>query len=322
MAKGCGDWAPTEAADGNIYTPFGDCWGVTGTLTPKRSLGLARITGSPVTGNLRLADIDTGAPGVPDIDRTGTSGGLDALGDGKHGKKPSGLLFANGTLYAWIRNIKTDGTQSRLRYATSNPLAPHSSWAWASWTLAEFGYPVFVQGTAAYGGGTYAYIVAAETASAYVPGNRFVLMRVPFARILDRTAYEFFSGTPAAPAWVSFASRASRTAIFTSSSRCMRTGMSYDAARGRFYWWQQIPIPTVDTRNSGGFGVYSAPAPYGPWTTVYYTDSWALDGPGEKADFPIAWMGHEGIASAGTLYLLSSSDDTLSIRKGTIAPGF
>jgi hypothetical protein len=33
-------------------------------------------------------------------------------------------------------------------------------------------------------------------------------------------------------------------------------------------------------------------------------------------------MGHESIGSPGTLYLLSSSDDTLSIRKGTIAPGF
>ena len=38
--------------------------------------------------------------------------------------KPSGLLYANGTLYAGVGNIKTDGTQSRLRYATSNPLAP------------------------------------------------------------------------------------------------------------------------------------------------------------------------------------------------------
>jgi hypothetical protein len=320
-AQGCGDWAPTEAADGNIYTPYGDCWGVTHTLTPKRSMGLARITGSPATGNLGLADIDTGKAGVPDIDLSGAKGGLDALGDGKNGKKPSGLLYANGTLYAWIRNIKTNGTQSRLRYATSNPLAPRSSWAWASWKLTEFGYPVFVQGTAAYGSGTYAYIVAADTPSAYVPGNRFVLMRVPVAHILDLTLYEFFSGTPAAPAWVSFANRASRTAIFTSNNLCMRTGMSYDAARGRFYWWQQIPFPTVDTRTSGGFGVYSATDPQGPWTTVYYADPWDM-GPGEKADFPTAWMGHEGIASPGTLYLLFSGADTLSIRKGTIAAGF
>src|SRR4051812_31874229 len=92
----------------------------------------------------------------------------------------------------------------------------------------------------------YAYIVAADTPSAYVPGNQFVLMRVPVAHILDLTFYEFFSGTPAAPAWVGFANRASRTPIFKSNNLCMRTGMSYDAARGRFYWWQQIPLPNGD----------------------------------------------------------------------------
>ena len=99
--------------------------------------------------------------------------------------------------------------------------------------------------------------------------------------------------------------------------------MSYDAARGRFYWWQQIPSPNVDTRTSGGFGVYnSATDPQGPWTTVYYTVNWDI-GPGEKADFPTAWMGTRFASDQpGTLYLLFSGADTLSIRKGTIAKEF
>ena len=150
LAKGCGDWAPTWAADGNIYTPYGDCNGVSGTLSPKRSMGLARATGSPATGDLALADIDTGPTGAPDIDAD--PGGLDALGDGKNGKKPSGLLAANGKLYAWVRNIKTDGTQSRLRYSLADGTKPGSTWAWASWTLTQFGYPVFVQAGKAYAG--------------------------------------------------------------------------------------------------------------------------------------------------------------------------
>jgi hypothetical protein len=33
-------------------------------------------------------------------------------------------------------------------------------------------------------------------------------------------------------------------------------------------------------------------------------------------------MGHKGTGSPGTLYLLFSGDDFLSIRKGTIAAGF
>src|SRR3954451_18503338 len=322
LAKGCGDWAPTWAADGNIYTPYGDCWGVTGTLTPKRSMGLGRVAGSPATSNVRVADIDTGAPGAPDIDRTDAGGGLDALHDGKNGKKPSGLLSADGELYAWVRNIRTDGTQSRLRYSLADGTKPGSTWAWASWTLTQFGYPVFVQAGENYaGGGQYVYVGAADGPSAYVPADRFILMRVPVGSIAKQSAYQFFSGTPGHPVWVSFANRTQRTAIYTSPGRCLRNGMTYDAARGRYYWWQQIPIPSVDTRSSGGFNVQSAPEPWGPWTTVYHTDAWDV-GPGEKADFPSAWMGHEGIGSPGTLYLLFSGDDFLSFRKGTIAAGF
>src|SRR3954447_7103781 len=184
LAKGCGDWAPTWAADGNIYTPYGDCWGVTGKLTPKRSMGLGRIAGSPAANNVMVADIDTGAPGAPDIDRTDAGGGLDALGERNKGKKPSGLLAANGRLYAWVRNMETDGTQARLRYSLADGTKLGSTWAWASWTLTQFGYPVFVQaGEAHTGGGRYVYVVAADAPSAYVPANRFVLMRVPAGSI-------------------------------------------------------------------------------------------------------------------------------------------
>jgi predicted DCC family thiol-disulfide oxidoreductase YuxK len=233
------------------------------------------------------------------------------------------MLFANNTLYAWVRNIKTDGTQSRLRYATAKYNQAGSTWSWASWTFTEFGYPVFVQDGQSYAsGGTYVYVVAHDSPSAYTPADRFILMRVPVVQILNQTAYEFFSGTPGDPTWASFDQRAQRTAIFTSKGRCYRSGMTYDAARGRYYWWQQIPVPGVDTRFTGGFQVLSAAEPTGPWTTVFHTDSWTLDGPGEKADFPSKYMGNEPIGSAGTVYLLSSSDDTLSIRKGTIAPGF
>jgi hypothetical protein len=190
LAKGCGDWAPTWAADWNIYTPYGDCDGVTGKLTPKRSMGLGRVAGSPATNNVTVVDIDidTGAPGAPDIDRIDAGGGLDALGDNKSGKKPSGLLSANGKLYAWVRNIKTDGTQSRLRYSLSDGTKPGSTWAWASWTLTQFGYPVFVQAGEAYaGGGPYVYVVAADGPSAYVPADRFILMRVPVGSITSHT---------------------------------------------------------------------------------------------------------------------------------------
>jgi hypothetical protein len=47
------------------------------------------------------------------IDKTDSGSGLDATGAGAAGKKPSGMLFVNGTMYVWIRNITTSGTQSK-----------------------------------------------------------------------------------------------------------------------------------------------------------------------------------------------------------------
>jgi hypothetical protein len=121
---------------------------------------------------------------------------------------------------------------------------------------------------------------------------------------------------------VSYANRAHRTAIFTSKGRCLRNGMTYNAARGRYYWWQQIP-PTKfdpDSRFFGGFGVYSAPHPWGAWRPVYYTEKWGV-GPGERGEFPTKWMSTDDINTSGEMYLEFSGNDFFAVRKGTIAAG-
>ena len=107
-----------------------------------------------------MADIDTGAPGAPDIDRNPAPGGLDALGDRNKGKKPSGMLSANGKLYAWVRNIKTDGTLRACAPRWPTAPSPARPGAWASWTLTQFGYPVFVQAGEAYAVGRHADVGA------------------------------------------------------------------------------------------------------------------------------------------------------------------
>ena len=314
LAPGCGDWTPTWAANGLIYTLYGDCNGVTGQLSPKRSMGLASINGGPGS-NMVLADINTGPAGAPDIDLA--NGGLDDTGNGPTGKKPSGMLAVGNTLYAMVRNVNgSTGTQAQIRYST-NYTSANSVWNWAKWTFTEFGYPVFVQyGSDFAGGGAHVYVVAHDGPSAYVTADRFILMRLPVGEILNQAAWEFFSGTPTEPVWVSWANRANRKAIFTSKGRCFRSGMSFNAARGRYYWWQQLSGKSQpDTRFFGGFGVYSAPNPWGPWRSVYYNEKWDV-GPGEKADFPTKWM------SGADMYLLFSGDDYFAVRKGTIAAGF
>ena len=68
-----------------------------------------------------------------------------------------------------------------------------------------------------------------------------------------------------------------------------------------------------DTRFEGGFGIYDAPEPWGPWTTAFYTEKWDV-GPGEHGDFPAKWMSKDG----RELYLVFSCEDSFSVRKATI----
>ncbi|MCB0091571.1 MAG: hypothetical protein KDE54_26955, partial [Caldilineaceae bacterium] len=64
--------------------------------------------------------------------------------------------------------------------------------------------------------------------------------------------------------------------------------MSYNPALGRYLWWQGY-TGGLEQRTGGSFGVYDAPEPWGPWTTVYYTDAWDM-GVGDSGSFPSKWF--------------------------------
>ena len=72
----------------------------------------------------------------------------------------------------------------------------------------------------------------------------------------------------------------------------------------------------ADTRFEGGFGVYDAPEPWGPWTTAYFTEKWDV-GPGDTASFPTRWMSADG----KTLHLVFSWEDHFAVRKATLTAG-
>jgi hypothetical protein len=108
---------------------------------------------------------------------------------------------------------------------------------------------------------------------------------------------------------------AKRGPVFTNPGKCYRSGVSYNAALKRYLWCQILPT-SKDARGprfEGGFGVYDAPEPWGPWTTVYFTEAWDV-GPGETGSFPTKWMSDDG----KTLYLVFSGDDHFSVRKATL----
>ena len=109
---------------------------------------------------------------------------------------------------------------------------------------------------------------------------------------------------------------ADRGAVFTHRGRCFRSGITFNAGLERYLWVQILPGTQgkkADTRFEGGFAVYDAPEPWGPWTTAFFTEKWDA-GPGEKASFPTKWMSADG----KTMHLVFSGDDHFAVRKARV----
>lgn len=300
MARGSDNFPLTWADDGHLYTTWGDGWGFKPRVDKKLSMGFAKIIGP--AHDFRGVNV-----------RSPTG---ETYGDGRTGKKGWGILCVRGVLYLWMGHADQRGGQAQLAWSTDHA----NSWTSADWKFAEFGLVGLVNFARDYQGARdrYVYAYSHDGPKADTPADRFVLMRVPADRITRRGAYEFFARLDARgdPVWTSDVG--GRGAIFEHRGACLRSAMTYNAALGRYLWWQQIPRPPgaadrADTRFCGGFGIYDAPEPWGPWTTVYFTDNWDV-GPGEHADFPSKWIRDDG----RTLYLAFSGDDSFSVRKATL----
>ena len=288
-ARGGDNWPSTWGDDGALYTAYGDGNGFKPRVPEKLSLGFAKVIGGP-----------DDFKGVNVRSSTG-----ERKGGGASGAKASGLLMVDGTLFAWVRNA-VKGKESRLAWSVDRA----KSWTWAKWTFSQFGYLTFVQYGRNYAGARddYIYCVSHDNPSAYQPADRFVLLRVHKDKLRDRDSYEFFVSSGR---WSRDFN--DREAIFINPGRCRRSGISYNAGLKQYLWWQLHHVNGLDTRFKGGFGVYSAPDPWGPWTRIYFTEQWDV-GPGETAHFPPKWMSADG----RTVHLIFSGDDSFSVRRATI----
>jgi len=291
-APGSDNWPLSWADDDYLYTAYGDGWGFDPKVEKKLSLGLARIAGGPED----FAGQNVRSP-------TG-----EQLGGGAGGKKASGMLALDDMLAMWVRNTgNSQLARSRDRGKT---------WTFADWRFtSSFGCPTFLNFGKNYAGARdgYVYTYSHDAHSAYQPADRMVLARTPRERIMDRDAYEFLQSLDPSgqPVWTRQIEH--RGAAFRHPGRCYRSAVSYNPALKRYLWCQIIP--GKDTRFEGGLGIYDVPEPWGPWTTVYFTERWDV-GPGETASFPTKWISPDG----RTLHLVFSGDDCFSVRKATLTP--
>jgi len=295
LAKGSDNWPTAWAEDDSLFTAYGDGNGFEPFLPRKVSLGIAQIFGDP--------------PAIKGVNIP-TSG--EFLGEGPNGSKASGLVMLDGTLYMFVRHVVPPHImRSRDRGKT---------WENGRLGLPAFGCPTFL----AFGpNGTrsrddFVYIYSPDVPSSYEVADRMVLARVSKYAITDRSSYRFFKGLnpDATPVWSIMIEE--RGAVFSFPGHCYRSGVSYNPGLKRYLWCQILPQSKhpQGPRFQGGFGIYDAPEPWGPWTTVFFTTDWDI-GPGETNSFPPKWMSADG----KTLYLLFSGDDSFSLRKAELNIG-
>jgi CubicO group peptidase (beta-lactamase class C family) len=294
MAEGSDNWPITWADDDSLYTAYGDGWGFEPRVEKKLSLGLAQLVGDPP--NVKGMNIRSG-----DAERTG---------QGADGAKASGMLMVNGVLYMLVRNVDN----AQLAWSEDRG----KTWTWADWKwTTSFGCPTFLNFGKNYAGARddYVYVYSLDSQTAYDAADRMVLARVPKDRITDLAAFEYFVALDAdkQPQWSQ--DIADRGAVFSHPGRCYRSGITYNAALKRYLWCHTYPESTHSggPRFQGGMGIYDAPEPWGPWTTVFHTNDWDV-GPGETSSFPTKWISNDG----RTLHLVFSGDDYFSVRQARL----
>jgi hypothetical protein len=331
----CDSWTPTWAPDGNLYTAFGDCRpeGV----PQKIGMGFGRISGADAY-TVSFSAIPTGDPG--DWDDAALGGGVEAVGDDSASHKPAGMLHDGTRFWYWIRNISAAGTGVRLKFS-DNYNAATPTFTWVDWSLPEIGYASFVQFGPGYNGGPadYVYAVVPMSSSAagsvsnsayhLVPG--FSLIR-GFRRDLTLQAnWEYFCGNSSSPAWCASSSAATAIVFEPEMKFTPRAGMSWNPGLRRFMLslvYDPTPAtPNEGTRFYGGLRVLVSSQPWGPWQTLFTSDSLTWPGgistpecgatnwgSGERADLPTKYMSPDG----RTFYLFSSGGDCLSIARGVL----
>ncbi len=315
-APGSDLWPVTWASNGNIYTAWGDGGGFNGTNSDGRvSMGFARIEGAPES----YVGINV-------------NGGKDSENPTSFPKKgkSGGILSVRGTLYARL-NLQ-DGEWPDVNFALAWSEDMGATWTKTSWVFPKgqgnfkpsrflnFGRD-YTGVPAHLAGFVYFYGFKQDTDSG--SGKSTYMGRVPRGKLKDRSAYEFFKGLGAdgKPIWTSDVKEIQP--VFTDSNGACLGGVVYNPGIKRY-------ILTSYHTGPGQLGIFDAPEPWGPWTTVAYYDDWGNMGAagfGLNCDFPQKWMSTDGI----TMWCVFSvygdgarkginSHDKFNLVKATLVP--
>ncbi len=277
MASGSDNWAITWADDDHQYASWGDGGGFGGTNSDGRvSLGFARIEGNRKN-------------------YTGYNvwGGKKPKQPARFDGKSYGVLCVDGILYKWVGpgSGTTSYTESRLCKSSNHG----AMWTRASWAYTKTQgliMPTILNFGRNYAGArddyVYHYFIRLEgnpsKLNVHVPG-RIDLARVSKTKLMDQNAYEFFAGNDGdnSPEWTSDPD--ARRPVFENPAGvgwCL--SVSYNPGLKRYL------LCTEHTASfEGHLGMFDAPEPWGPWTTVFYAQDAELFGTGRIETGTFFW---------------------------------
>jgi hypothetical protein len=209
--------------------------------------------------------------------------------------------MVDGVLYLWVRNAGN----AQLAWS-----ADHArTWTFGFKLEESFGSPAFLNFGQNYAGARdgYVYTYSQDGASAYESSDGVVLARAPKGRIRDRGAWEFWS---AGGKWSK--DIAARQPVLRYAGHCQRVDAVYNAGLKRY-------LLAVGYGHNGGWGIFDAPEPWGPWTTAFHTEYW---GQGETHGYrmPSKWISGDGRSMAlvfSGLLFNGISNDAFCVRKMT-----
>lgn len=319
-APGSDNWAITWAEDGNQYTTWGDGGGFGGTNSEGRvSMGVARIEGEA-----------RGYEGV------NVWGGFESLAPATFEGKSYGILALGNVLYLWRTGEGSSaGAFGEQQLYVSRDRGLSFDATPVVFTSEDFGAggffaPTFLQFGQGYAGARdgYVYVYAPEVQDGswevQYPGE-ITLLRVPIEQIEQKSAYEFFAGwTQGEPRW-SPAVAERRPAFEDPLYGVMRTSVSFNPGLGRYFL---ITQQVSRFRDLGAqIGIYEAPEPWGPWSTVLLADPWTHLGiqSGTKTvfwNFSTKWLG-PGDLDLVLVFTGPGSDEWSSVEGRFLpAPGY
>jgi hypothetical protein len=298
-------WPTTWAHDDHIYTSWGDGGGFGGNDKKGRvSLGVARIEGHPETFR-----------GFNQL------GGYCAKKQITFEGKPTGLLCVDSKLYMGIVEQK-----SWIRWKIGKSEDCGLTWVFNGSSFDD--YWDFAESDGAFSDTTFLSFgrnyqdAKNEYVFGYSQDNRanlahqgisktITMFRVHKNNLMDIAAYEFFAGinTAGQPLWTRDISE--RKPVFRDPN-----GVGWGT---RVIYCKGIERYLLTTWHAwdGSWGIFDAPQPWGPWTTVAYYEQWLDDIPKFGFDFPQKWITRDGIK----LWMVFSGVevyDSLNVIQGTI----